>query len=140
MATAQLKEPSSSPCYRWMTPLPPPSLPSLIHPPTLIHSPTHLIIHQHALTTTLYSIHLFPSLFQSIDSIQHATEVAISTFTDAIIINRLQQNQIILTCVDTNPWTFLRDIALSFAVDAKRKHIGESDLYTISHNLSHKLS
>ena len=67
---------------------------------------------------------ILKSMLQSIDSIQHATEVAISTFTDAIIINRLQQNQVVLTCVDTHPWTFLRDIALSFAVDAKRQRIG----------------
>ena len=98
-----------------------------IHSPLSFPLPALEYNHESTLSFLLKTSPHLPPLshfpLQSIDSIQHATEVAISTFTDAIIINRLQQNQVVLTCVDTHPWTFLRDIALSFAVDAKRQRI-----------------
>jgi len=52
-----------------------------------------------------------------------SAQVAISTFTDAITINRLERNLVRLDCKETHPWTFLRDIAKPFVEDAKKKRI-----------------
>lgn len=68
------------------------------------------------------SIMSSPSLTHSVRSYVNI-QVAISTFTDAITINRLERNLVRLDCKETHPWTFLRDIAKPFVEDAKKKRI-----------------
>jgi signal transduction histidine kinase len=67
---------------------------------------------------------IYSSVVDTINEIKHSTEVALSTFTDIITVNRLDKGQAKLDKQDTHPWRYFRDVARPFEIEARHKRIG----------------
>lgn len=67
---------------------------------------------------------IMTTIIETINNIAHSTEVALSTFTDLITVNKLDKGHVQLDVQDTHPWRFFRDVARPFEVEARHKRSG----------------
>ena len=67
---------------------------------------------------------IMTTIIDTINNIAHSTEVALSTFTDLITVNKLDKGHVNLDLQETHPWRFFRDVAKPFEIEARHKRSG----------------